>query len=153
MRNISKEEYEIASRYLFVDLTLSTIDVDLKNLHDNVLFKIKEVYINLLEKLQVIGTKERRNLKKLLKQEDIQIVMTTKRDTFTEYTIYCKGNEVVKSYFNPHIRNRVRDMMNEWLGKIEESNKSTSLGALHNLRVTKFIYMISTFFDIFPIHH
>lgn len=119
MRNITKEDYRIASRYLFVDLALSTIEVDLKNLHDNDLFKIKEVYINLLEKLQVIGAEERRNLKKLLKQEDIQIVMTTKRDTFTEYTIYCKGKEEVRSYFNPHIRNRVRDMMNEWLGTVQ----------------------------------
>ena len=120
MRNITREEYEIASRYLFVDLTLSTIEVDLKNLHENDLFKIKEVYINLLEKLQVIGTEERRNLKKLLKQEDIKLVLTDKRDTFTEYTIYCKGKEEVKSYWNYHIRNRVRDIMNEWLGKMEE---------------------------------
>src|SRR5690625_3719807 len=119
MRNITKEDYKIASRYLFVDLTLATIEVDLKNLHDNDLFKIKEVYIHLLEKLQVIGIEERRELKKLLKKEHIQIVLTAKRDGFTEYTIYCKGKEEVKSYWNYHIRNRVRDIMNEWLGNIE----------------------------------
>ena len=123
MRNITKEEYKIASRYLFVDLTLATIEVDLKRLQEHDLFKIKEVYINLLEKLQVIGIEERRNLKKLLKEEDIQIVLTTKRDTFTEYTIYCKGKEEIKSYFNYHIRNRVRDIMNEWLGKTVETKK------------------------------
>lgn len=117
MRNITKEDYRIASRYLFVELTLSTIEVDLKRLQEQNLFKINEVYVNILEKIQRIGIDERRGLKKLLKQNDIQIVLTTKREVFTEYTIYCKGKEEIKSYFNYHIRNRVRDIMNEWLGK------------------------------------
>ena len=118
MRYLSKYQGEIASRYLFVDLALATIDVDLKRLNDHGIFKINEVYINLLHKLQVIGIEERRELKKLLKQEDIKIVLTAKREVFTEYTIYCKGKEEIKNYFNYHIRNKVRDTMNGWLAKI-----------------------------------
>lgn|SRR5690606_28799596 len=125
MRYISKEEHEIASRYLFVDLAIKTIEVDLERLEKHDLFKIKEVYVNLLNKLLEIGIEERRELKKLLKREDIQVVLTEKREDFTEYTFFVKGREEVKNYWNYHIRNRVRDVMNEWLGRIEESNKST----------------------------
>ena len=120
MRNISKKDHDIASRYLFVDLTIKTIEVDLKRLEKHSLFKIKEVYVNFLNRLLKVGTEERRELKKLLKQEDIEVVLTAKRPDFTEYTFYIKGKEEVKGYWNYHIRNRVRDTMNEWLGKINE---------------------------------
>ena len=118
VRYISKEEHEIASRYLFVDLTIKTIEVDLNRLEKLNLFKIKEVYVHLLEKLLEIGIEERRQLKKILKKDDIQVVLTEKREDFTEYTFFVKGHQVAKNYWNYHIRNRVRDIMNEWLGKL-----------------------------------
>ena len=123
MRYISKEEHEIASRYLFVDLSIKTIEVDLERLEKHDLFKIKEVYVNLLEKLLEIGIGERHELKKLLNKEDIQVVLTEKREDFTEYTFFVKGKQEVKNYWNYHIRNRVRDVMNEWLGQTGKSHK------------------------------
>src|SRR5690625_2503621 len=123
MRYISKEEHEIASRYLFVDLAIKTIEVDLERLEKHDLFKIKEVYITLLKKLLEIGIEERKELKKLLKKEDIQVVLTEKREDFTEYTFFVKGREEVKNYWNYHIRNRVRNVMNEWLEQTGKSHK------------------------------
>src|SRR5690625_4830737 len=111
MRYISKEEHEIASRYLFVDLAIKTIEVDLERLEKHDLFKIKEVYVNLLKKLLEIGIEERRKLKKLLKKEDIQVVLTDKREDFTEYIPNSKCKEEIKITIIILIKNRVSDIL------------------------------------------
>ena len=121
MRYITRREHEIASRYLFVDLTIKTIEVDLKRLKKNNLFKIKEVYLKLLETLLEFGVAERRELKLQLNKEDIQVFLSDKREGFTEYTFVVKGKHEVKNYWNYHIRNRVRDIMNEWLSEYGKS--------------------------------
>ncbi|KAB8139245.1 hypothetical protein F9U64_01070 [Gracilibacillus oryzae] len=115
MKNLDKDEWQIASRFLFVDLTLKVIDRDLKMLKESSPFKISEPYITLLERTKKIGTAERKALKKKMYQENIGVVQNKKEESFTYYLFSCKGAKEERSYFNPNIKKKVENILDEWM--------------------------------------
>ncbi|KAB8127095.1 hypothetical protein F9U64_18550 [Gracilibacillus oryzae] len=123
MRNLDPIEWQIASRYLFVDLTLKVIDRDLNMLKKSSLFKISDHYIALLESVQKTGVEERKQLKKQMQQEKIKVILSKKQETFTSYLFTSKGKQEVRNYFHSAIKKKVENILDEWM----KQNDRTSI--------------------------
>lgn len=123
MRYIGEHEFKIGSRFLFLSMAIQVIQSDIKRLEKHSPFKINEPYLELLHRLEVKATAERRSLKQQMYKEGLKVIQTDKDGTFTEYTFICKGKEEKRRYFNPAIRSKVRDILDELIdnrGKVKE---------------------------------
>lgn len=113
MRYIGEHEFKIGSRFLFLSMAIQVIQSDIKRLEKHSPFKINEPYLELLHRLEVKATAERRSLKQQMYKEGLKVIQTDKDGTFTEYTFVCKGKEEKRRYFNPAIRTKVRNILDE----------------------------------------
>ncbi len=113
LRYITDEEFKIASRYLFLSMAIEVIQKDLDTLRNNHIFKINEPYIKLLESIEKKAIEERRELKQQMHRNNLKVLQTDKDDQFTEYTFYAKHKEEKRNYFNPAIRKKVLNILEE----------------------------------------
>lgn len=112
MRFIQEEDYQVAARFLFLSMAIVVIDQDMQ-IVQNGPFKIKEPYLKLLQTMAASARKERKALRKKMKDQDIQVVRLNQNDSFTTYQFICRGKEESKSYFNPVIRKKVELILEE----------------------------------------
>ncbi|WP_226038057.1 hypothetical protein [Aquibacillus saliphilus] len=117
MRYLSKEEFELASRFLFLSMAILVIKQDLKSIEKGTSFKIKEPYIELLDMMEYEATKERGKLRKSMNEKQLQVVSLNKNESFSSFLFLCKGREEKRNYFNPAIRKKVETIMNELMQK------------------------------------
>ncbi|PWU68333.1 hypothetical protein [Gracilibacillus dipsosauri] len=123
MRYIGEHEFKIGSRFLFLSMAIQVIQSDIKRLEKHSPFKINEPYLELLHRLEVKATAERRSLKQEMYKERLKVIQTDKDGTFTEYTFICKGKEEKRRYFNPAIRTKVRNILDELIGDGETAKE------------------------------
>ncbi|MDX8045743.1 hypothetical protein SH601_07045 [Gracilibacillus sp. S3-1-1] len=124
MRYLNEQEWQLASRFLFLSMALTVIKHDLQKMNQLSPFKINEPYIALLEKMEKNATNERRELRKKMQQEKIQVLAAEKKDSFTSYLFLCKGKEEKRNYFNPAIRKKVEVILEELLAHAYDSVSS-----------------------------
>lgn len=125
MRYLNEQEWKLASRFLFLSMTLTVIKHDLAKMNQLSPFKINEPYIALLEKAEKNATAERRRLRKRMYQEKIQVTTLEKNDSFTSYLFICKGKEEKRNYFNPAIKKKVENILKELLTHALDSQTAT----------------------------
>ncbi len=125
MRYLNEQEWKLASRFLFLSMSLTVIKHDLQKMQQLSPFKINEPYIALLEKMEKNATEERRQLRKQMQQEKIKVVAAEKNDSFTSYLFLCKGKEEKRNYFNPAIRKKVELIFEELLTHALDSAPSS----------------------------
>lgn len=118
MRYLTEIELKTASRFLFLSMAMVVIEQDIKHVQNGA-FKIKKPYLNLLNQMISEATKERRQLRKIMKDKKIQVVSLGKNDTFSSYLFICQGKEEKRNYFNPAIRNKVEAIILEFVQKAQ----------------------------------
>ena len=116
MRYLTEHEWKLASRFLFLSMALVVIQQDLGKIRKFSPFKINEFYIRLLEQMERLAVEERRQLRKEMKKEKLQVVLAEKNEAFTSYLFICKGKEEKRNYFNPAIRKKVEVIVEELAG-------------------------------------
>lgn len=116
MRYLTEYEWKLASRFLFLSMALVVIQQDLEKIRKFTPFKINEFYIRLLEQMERLAVDERRQLRKEMKKERLQVVLSEKNEAFTSYSFICKGKEEKRNYFNPAIRKKVEVIIEELAG-------------------------------------
>jgi hypothetical protein len=116
MRYLTDEELGIASRFLFLSMAIVVIQQDIQNIQKGA-FKIKEPYIQLLEKMNANALAERRQLRTKMENKKLRVMLINKNDSFSSYLFYCKGKEEKRNYFNPAIRKKVEDIVQEIMWK------------------------------------
>jgi len=116
MRYLTDEELGIASRFLFLSMTIVVIQQDIQNIQKGA-FKIKEPYIQLLEKMNANALAERRQLRTKMENKKLRVMLINKNDSFSSYLFYCKGKEEKRNYFNPAIRKKVEEIVQEIMWK------------------------------------
>lgn|SRR5699024_1472657 len=116
MRYLNDEELQLASRFLFLSMAMVVIQQDLYNIRNGT-FKIKEPYIDLLEKMNTEAANERRRLQKAMQDQKIRVVTLNKNDSFSSYLFLCRGREEKRNYFNPAIRKKVETIIQELMQK------------------------------------
>lgn len=130
MRYLNEEELNIASRYLFLSMAIIVIEKDIQHVEKGP-FKIKEPYLKLLYKMDSIAKNERRQLRKKMHDQNIKVVLKDKDDTFSTYLFLARGYEEEKRYFNPIIRKRVEDLLDELMLQAQKENLSQAV-QVHN---------------------
>lgn len=116
MRYLNDEELQLASRFLFLSMAIVVIQQDIQTIRQGT-FKIKEPYIELLEKMNTEAANERRKLRKKMKDKKIRVVTLSQNDSFSSYLFLCRGREEKRNYFNPAIRKKVETIMQELMQK------------------------------------
>ncbi|WP_186579104.1 hypothetical protein [Aquibacillus kalidii] len=117
MRYLSEKELNIASRFLFLSMAILVIKQDLQNIEKGTILKIKEPYIELLNKMEADATNERKRLRKQMRNLQLQVTQLNKNDAFSSYLFICKGREEKRNYFNPAIRKKVELILDELMHK------------------------------------
>jgi hypothetical protein len=115
------KEQDIATRFLFLGMAKSVIQLDLKSMQEGP-FKIKEPYIDLLEKMYSVATNERRKLKKAMWDRKISVVTLEKDGIFSKYKLFYNGREELKTYHNNIIRRNVKEILEELMNRSLEGN-------------------------------
>ncbi|HEY4601890.1 MAG TPA: hypothetical protein VIG73_11540 [Cerasibacillus sp.] len=119
MRYLSKQELQIASRFLFLSMAIIVIRQDVNHIR-NGQFKIKEPYITLLEHMLSVALNERKTLRKQMRNLQLQVLLTGKNDSFSSYLFICQGREEQRNYFNPVIRKKVEYIIQELMFKAQD---------------------------------
>ncbi|MCJ0932281.1 hypothetical protein GLV94_18475 [Virgibacillus halodenitrificans] len=116
MRYLNDEELQISSRFLFLSMALVVIQQDIQ-LFKKGHFKIKELYLHPLEKMETAGINERKELKKIMQKKQLKVFTLTKNDSFSSFLFVCRGKEEKRNYFNPAIRKKVEVILQELMKK------------------------------------
>lgn len=124
MRYLTEEELQIATRFLFLSMAIVVFEQDIKHVQNGA-FKIKDPYLDLLDHMISEATNERRHLRKIMKDQKIQVVSLGKNDTFSSYLFVCQGREEKRNYFNPAIRNKVKSIIQEFVQKTRPHYQQT----------------------------
>lgn len=112
-----QSDLDIASHYLFVDLDIKNLELDLQHVMNGP-FKIKEPYIEFIERMISNVINERRNLKRIMYQRKIQVQFLYRQGDFTSYKFFLNGKEREVTYNNMVIKKNVRKIMEKLLNNI-----------------------------------
>ncbi|GAA0438161.1 hypothetical protein GCM10008983_13850 [Lentibacillus halophilus] len=118
MRYLTDDELHLASRFLFLSMAITVIQQDIQHIQAGT-FKIKEPYLNLLEAMNTKAINERNDLRKMMRDRNVQVVALNKSHSFSSYLFVCSGREEKRNYFNPVIRKRVKSIMQELMDKVQ----------------------------------
>ena len=116
MRYLKQTELQTASRFLFLSMAALVIEQDIEHIRQGA-FKIKEPYLEILEKMAYEASKEKRQLRKTIRDKKIKIVTLQQNESFSSFLFLCRGKEEKRNYFNPAIRKKVETIMRELMTK------------------------------------
>lgn len=116
MRYLQEDDSKVALRFLFLSMAMIVIDQDMKHLKNGP-FKIKEPYQKLLKNMRFIAGDERKQLRKIMMQKNMQVVRLDNNDSFSTYLFICNGLEEKRNFFNPAIRKKVEAILQELMHK------------------------------------
>ncbi|GAA4067707.1 hypothetical protein [Amphibacillus indicireducens] len=125
MRYLTIEEYQLASRFLFLSMAITVIQRDLAIIERGAGLKIKEPYLVLLKKMENEAMLERQQLRKYMYDQKLKVIPLERNDTFTAYLFICRNREEQRNYFNPAIRKKVEHILEELMLKSYLSEGST----------------------------
>lgn len=120
MRYLQDEHLQAALRFLFLSMAITVMKQDMAYIREGK-FKIKEPYLELLEKMIFLAKKERKNLRKTMHDENIQVILLNRNDSFSSYLFICQGKEEKRNFFNPAIRKKVEIIVKEMMEKVLQS--------------------------------
>lgn len=110
------KDLQLASRFLFLSMTIVVIEQDIRFIEQGP-FKIKTPYLDLLMKMNSIALNERKELQKIMKSKNIQVIKHNQNKTFSSFLFLCQGREEIRNYFNPAIRKKVEKIIQELIRK------------------------------------
>lgn len=116
MRSLTDEEYTIASRFLFLSMTIVVIRQDISHVK-NGLFKIKEPYLKHLKEMESQALEECGELRKIMNKRKIDVVTLNRNDSFSSFLFLCQDREEKRNFFNPSIRKKVEAILDEYFFK------------------------------------
>ncbi|WP_087973333.1 hypothetical protein [Oceanobacillus rekensis] len=128
MRYLTDEELEVASRFLFLSMAMVVIRQDIDHVQIGA-FKIKEPYLKLLKTMISEASIERRKIKRLMSQKNMQVVTLNKNDSFSSFLFLCQSREEKRNYFNPVIRKKVVSIVQELMFKALGTNQQEDADA------------------------
>lgn len=100
-------DLEIAKLYLFLDLTIKNLLLDLKYIYEGP-FRIKDPYIIFNEQLLTGARTEMRKLKREMYKRNIQVVLLRQQGKFTTYKFITKREIKEITYMNAVMKKHVK---------------------------------------------
>lgn len=114
MTRIPEEERDMLEKAIYLPMVLTILNKDMDIVNQSP-FKLKQPYLNLIEKTMKMVHGELAEVKKYLKQHQLKVYELKRDEAFTMYTFLYKGYEEHHNYFNPRIRNKVQELLEFYL--------------------------------------
>lgn len=112
---INSEQRQLVHRFLLLDLAVKSLQVDYLKTEQ---FKLKNVFLPILDSLLKDLRNECFNLKRQLSQQKIRIVGWTKIDeNFSDAKIATAGNDVELRYANQALKSKVENLINDHINE------------------------------------
>ncbi|MED5101051.1 hypothetical protein NST77_23300 [Niallia sp. FSL W8-0177] len=113
MSRLSEEERDIFEDAIYLPMLLTVLDRDYK-VADATPFKLKQVYLNLIEHTMKKVQKDMRENKTKMYKNKWKLVKGESDEAFTEYNFYFNGYHEVHRYFNHNLRNNTEKLLNHY---------------------------------------
>lgn len=110
MTRIPEEDRDIIEKAIYLPMVLTILNRDLVVINQSA-FKLKQPYLNLIEKAMKTIQTELLHVKQYMKKNNVKVFELKRDEAFTMYTFLYKGYEEHHNYFNPRIRNKVQELM------------------------------------------
>lgn len=117
---IKPEQRQQVHKYLLIELAIKSLQIDYHKVEQ---FKMKKVFLPLMDALLKELRKDYFNLKRELSQQRIRVVgWTTVDEYFSDVQIATVGNDVVLRYANQALKTQVEQLISKYLTLGRESN-------------------------------
>ncbi|MEK3887324.1 hypothetical protein [Bacillus sp. FSL K6-3431] len=123
---IPDHDREILSKAVCLPFLIKVLQRDLKVVEVNP-FKFKGPYMVVIEELMKVIKKDLAEVKRYLYKNNIKIVYVGKDETSTNYLFLYNGFEEKTNYFNPHLGNKVEEMLREYMNGGQSKNSDPSI--------------------------
>ncbi|WP_449622096.1 hypothetical protein [Robertmurraya sp. Marseille-Q9965] len=114
MTRIPEEDRDIIEKAIYLPMVLTILNRDLTVIHKSP-FKLRDPYVNLIEKTMKTIQNELSQVKQYMKKNNLKVFELKRDEAFTMYTFLYKGYEEHHNYFNPRIRNKVQELLEFYL--------------------------------------
>ncbi|SLL32019.1 Uncharacterised protein [Mycobacteroides abscessus subsp. abscessus] len=114
MSRLSDEERNIFDNAIYFPMLLTILESDFK-VAEAAPFKLKQVYLNLIEHTMVKVQKDMKENSSLMYKHKWKITKGENDGVFTEYNFYFNGYHETHRYFNDNLRNNCEKLLNYYL--------------------------------------
>ncbi|MFP7474458.1 hypothetical protein SFC55_26075 [Niallia taxi] len=114
MTKITEEHRSILEQSIYLPLVLSVLEYDRK-VTEKTSFKIKLVYLNLIEYTMLKVQKDLKKVKDEMRKLNMKTVPGHNDGVFTEYDFYYRGYHEKHRYFNANLRNNCEKLLHYYL--------------------------------------
>ncbi len=114
MSHVPSHDRDVIEVVIYLPMLLTLLDRDLK-IFEGGPFKIKSPYLEVIEETMIKVQKDLHKAKSYLHKNNIKVERVKSDDGFTMYLFLYKGYESYHNYFNPRLRNRVEELLKEYL--------------------------------------
>ncbi|KMJ57894.1 hypothetical protein AB685_13720 [Bacillus sp. LL01] len=120
MTRLSKEQINLFEQAIYLPLLLIVLERDTTIIKDSSI-KLKEPYLALIDQVMRKIQLQLKQIKSDMKQQHMKLHKLKQDESFTMYAFLFNGYEEHHNYFNPRIRNRVNELMMQYLLKAEDN--------------------------------
>lgn len=117
MTRIPSDLRDAIEMSIYLPMTISIFNRDLSIIEQSP-FKLKQPYLHIVEESLKLAQKDLTVVRRELKNNSIKVSQVQRDEAFTMYSFIFKGYEEQHNYFNPRIRNKVCELMEEYLFKV-----------------------------------
>lgn len=123
MTRIPPEERNMIEQAIYLPMVLTVLNRDIQSVNASTI-KLKEPYLHLIEETMKVVQKELSEIKRDMSKNKMKVYQSNQDEAFTMFTFLYKGYEEHHNYFNPRIRNKVQELLEYYLFKQREHNKT-----------------------------
>lgn len=116
MTQVPSHDRDVIEEVIYLPMVLTLLERD-KKIFQEGKFKIKEPYLEMLDQTSKLVHKDLHKAKSYLSKNNIKLEKSKSDELFTRYMFFYKGYEEEHNYFNPALRNRVENLLREYLSK------------------------------------
>jgi hypothetical protein len=109
---------DILEKAIFLPMALIVFNQDLTIIQSSP-FKLKDVYYQMVESAMKRIQKDLVHIKREMKNRKLKVHELNRDDLFSQFLFVCKGYEEHHNYFNPAIRNNVKQIMQHYISEKE----------------------------------
>lgn len=123
MTRIPEKDRDIIEQAIYLPMVMTVLHRDLTVIQNSP-FKLKNPYLQWIERTITIVHKDLAEAKRYLRRENIKVSELKRDEVFTMYLFIYKGYEEHHNYFNPRLRNKVEELMKYYLyGRLSGTSK------------------------------
>lgn len=116
MTRIPNDVRDLIEQSIYLPMAISIFNRDLAVIEKSP-FKLNRPYLTLVEEALKLAQKDLAIVKQHLRQQKIKVQEVERDEAFTLYSFLYNGYEEKHNYFNPRIRNKVTEIMEDYLFK------------------------------------